>query len=118
MDVFGLTQAIDNALPDHQVIADIRRILEDESGGKAGVAVEVEEDAWEEIPVNAPIHVVTKAFFKEYFGIGFGSIRVQVAVGEVQEEEIGTLLAKYCFATIYYNKAGQLITVDFHKEMR
>ncbi len=118
MDVFGLTQAIDNALPDHQVIADIRRILEDESGGKAEVAVEVEEDTWEEIPVNAPIQVVTKAFFKEYFEIGFGSFRVLMAIGGVQDEKFGLLSAKYCFATIYYDKAGQLITVDFHKEMR
>jgi hypothetical protein len=118
MNVVELLQAIDNALPDNQVIADIRRILEDGSGGKAEVAIEVEEGTWEEIPVNAPIQVVTKAFFKEYFGIGFGSFRVQVAVGGVQEEEFGVLFAKYCFATTYYNRTGQLITIDFHKEMR
>jgi hypothetical protein len=105
---------MDQILPDIHILKDVSRILWQEAKGE----IELEEGVVS-VPEGTAIEMVTKAFFKEYFEeIKFGTYRVQVAIGGVQDQKFGMLYAKYCFATLYYNEKANLVTLDFHKDMR
>ena len=116
MDTEAVIRALDGALPDATVLADLAGILWD--GGKDTAEVEL-DGLLVPVPRGAPLEIVTKAFLKEYFDVSFKTgYRVQVAVGGVSSEQFGILSAGICFATLYYNAARRPFTVDFHKEMR
>ena len=107
---------LDRALPDERIIADVREVLRENSESDA-VAVELDGE-WLSVPCDVPIEVVTKACFREKYGIGFGTYKAQIALGGVTDEADGFLEAKFCFATLYYTDNAQLITVYFHKDAR
>jgi hypothetical protein len=108
-------EAIDRTLPDERIVRDLINLLR-EGGDEAEIEFETGNVR---IPAHPHVTLVTKSYRKEYFPIGFGSgYRVQVAVGDVEQTEYGILKAQYCFATLYYTTGPELITVDFHKEMR
>jgi hypothetical protein len=116
MDAQDVEHCLDSALPDEQVIEDLRAILRSEA--KAG-SVRIELDGqWVLVPLDAEIALVTKAFFKTYQAEPFGAYRVQVAVGGVKSHRHGILEAWHCFAMLYYNAQGQRFTVDFYRDMR
>src|ERR1700742_1049265 len=105
MNTESLTQVLDQILPDQFVLKDLSHILQI---GEA--AIELDEESLH-IPLEAPLVVVRKVFLKEYFDdVGFGAYRVQVAIGGIQEQQFGVLVAKYCFATLFYNEKPSLIT--------
>lgn len=117
MGVGELTAALDGVLPDQRVLDDLRGILAE---GAEGDEVQIElDDRWQLAPLSTCTDIITKTFFKEYCeGIGFGSFRVQVAVGPVRVLVPGVLESEYCVATLYYDDAGEMFTIDFHKEFR
>ncbi len=107
---------LDEILPDKQIIQDLsNRIWNDKE--LKGSYIELGGE-WKFVPDNAPIDIVTKALFKEYYDIPFGRYKVMVAIGGITSQQHGFLTAKYCFATLYYNDDCQLFTMDFHQEMR
>ena len=111
-----LSAYIDDALPDDLIVNDLKEILwMDDPPGK----VELDSDVIT-VPEAVTITVITKAFFSERFSIGFGSgFRVLVGIGDIQEGDAGyQLTCRYCFATLHYDEHCQLITEDFHSEMR
>ncbi len=109
-DVLGY---LDTILPDKQVVADVANML-NLSEGEASVEL---ENLQVSIPTNATIEVVTKALFKDDHETGFGTYKAQVAIGGIKQAS-GVTTARYCFATLYYNAVPQLITADFHRNMR
>ncbi len=116
-DPTDIGKVIDNFLPDERVLDDVFLLLREDQGPE-GTAIEFETGRVR-VPENPQVAVVTKAYLKEYYDVGFGSgYRVQVAIGGVQEEQFGILKARYCFATLYYNCEREMITADFHQDMR
>ncbi|MEO0844399.1 MAG: hypothetical protein AAF063_36865, partial [Cyanobacteria bacterium J06643_5] len=107
---------LDETLPDEQIIQDLSdRIWNDKE--LKGINIEL-NDQWKFVPENTPISIVTKALFKEYYDIPFGTYKVMVAIGGITSQKHGILKAKYCFATLYYNDDCQICSIDFHEEMR
>lgn len=110
----NMEQVLDEALPDAKLLNDIADLLWQQANG----SVELEGKELR-IPEGSKIDIAAKAFFLEKFDVGFGSsFRVLLAIGGVDSCEFGILTARYCFATLYYNEEGALITTSFHKEMR
>lgn len=116
MSTSRLYSLLDQTLPDEQIIKDLSdRIWNDKE--LRGINIELNEE-WKFVPENTPINIVTKALFKEYYDIPFGTYTVMVAIGGIKSQKHGILTAKYCFATLYYNDECQLFSMDFHEEMR
>jgi hypothetical protein len=115
-----LFNLLDNALSNDKVKKDLLEILKKEAKADGTwIIFDEEQDEKILVPNNVNIEVVTKALFKEYFeDIDFGVYRVMIAIGDVQDKKHGLLIAKYCFATLWYNKSCELNTIDFHTEMR
>ncbi|WP_414620672.1 hypothetical protein [Calothrix sp. CCY 0018] len=79
MSTSRLFSVLDKALPDEKIIQDFSdRIWNDKELN--GTYVELNNE-WKFIPDNAPLDIVTKALFKEYFEIPFGTYKVMVAIG-------------------------------------
>lgn len=116
MDVLSLQEALDVVLPDNEVINHFAKFLLVNSTNHR-VEVEIEAKRLL-IPVDITIHLLTKALFKEYHSFAFGALKVQVAIGNVQNTGHGVFFADYCFATLYYDDQLRLISVDFHLNMR
>ncbi len=76
------SRAFDAVLPDADVIAAIRSLLQERAiEGKARVEL---EDRTADIPLDIEIAVVKKIFYKEYLVTGFGATcRVQLALGGI-----------------------------------
>jgi hypothetical protein len=111
-------RALDEALPDSVVEEALRSILRQEAAGAETVCLEMDGEHIM-VPRDASTDLVTKAFFKEYYDVGFSTgYRAQVAIGGVISEEHGIAKAKHCFATLYFDRSCQLITIDFHAQMR
>jgi hypothetical protein len=116
MDTDAVLRALDAALPDSTILADLARLLWNDDRDAAHVELGGRSVR---VPGGIPLEIVGKAFFKEYFDVPFNTgYRVQVAVGGVAGEEFGILKAAICFATLYYNVDRRLFTSDFHTEMR
>lgn len=110
-----LAAALDEAVPDERVIADVRRVLAE---GAENDVTQVEiDDAWLPVPVNVSMEVITKIFYRQaYEDTGFGRFRVLVAIGGFQRVSGGFHRAGICFATVFYNVDGGCITIDFHSD--
>lgn len=114
MSTVKVAEMLNSTLPNNQILNDVSQIIWETGEGQ--IELEGEKNY---IPKGTVVDVVTKAFFLEYFDIGFGTCyKVEVAIGGVVDEKHGIFSARYCFATLYYNQDCHLITVDFHKEMR
>ena len=116
MNKADLEKNLDELLPDGKVQDDINQEL-----AEAYLDMDhsvLDKDAVR-IPVGVSITVVTKAFFKEYLDdVGFGTFKAMVALGKINKKKSGYIEAEHGFSTLYYSDAAQLITVDFHTEMR
>ncbi len=113
-----LEQVLEEVLPDQQVLVDLQKILTPiAQNGVASIALD--DDKRVSLPPDSRMEIVTKAFFKEYYGrVGFGVFRVLIAIGGFSPDKHGIHRAEHCFATLYYNRRCQLITHDFHEEFR
>ncbi len=116
MSTTDVLTALDRALSDECIIVDILQVLR-ESGESGVVAVELDGEI-ARVPVDPPVDVITKACFREKYGSGFGTYRVQVAIGGITDAAHGVLEATYCFATAYYDSDLHLTTIDFHRTPR
>jgi hypothetical protein len=111
-------QTLDEAMPDDLIMQELRAILRQEQTEDGCAPVELDGE-YVSISADVAIEIVTKAFFKEYHDTGFPTgFRVQVAVGGVVGKNTAGLVARHCFATLFFNEAQQRFTVDFHREMR
>jgi len=111
---------LDEALPDEKIVKDILIVLR-EYTQDGGVEIELDEAEGKTvfIPENPRVEIVTKVLLKEYYDVNFRSgYRVQIALGGIQEQKYGILDARYCFATLYYNLEGEMLSLDFHPNMR
>jgi hypothetical protein len=116
MSTEDVIAALDQALPDGVVLDELRTILHQHASSGA-TEVEVGGELIR-IPLDVVISVVTKAFFKEYYDIGFSTgYRVEVAIGEVSVGQSG-LRVGHCFATLFFNNQAQRFTIDFHARPR
>ncbi len=105
---------INHNIPDSRIIADLAGVIWDEGGG----TIEF-DDGQLFIPSGVQLEVIAKSLHTYSYDIGFGHhYQVQVAIGGVTSLEHGIVDARYCFATLFYNLALKLITIDFHREMR
>ena len=96
-----------------RVVRDLRGLLE-----RANWDVELEGES---IPVDRDLsfEIVARSCHSYERDIGFGDhYRVLVALGGVERVEHGVVQAAFCFASMYYNPALALITVDFARAMR
>ena len=100
---------LDETLPDEQIVQDLSDIIWNDKELK-GINIEL-NDEWKFVPENTPISIVTKALFKEYYDIPFGTYKVMVAIGRITNNK-DELTAEYCFATLYYNDHCQLFSMD------
>jgi hypothetical protein len=108
-----LTNLLNKTIPNEKIIGDLWKIL-----NKGDSKVEL-NDKWVDIPCETQIDIVTKAYFLEtYDNVGFGVYRVLLAIGGFKENPHGFHTAGICFSTLYYDKDGELITLDFHEEFR
>ena len=104
---------LDTWLPDHQVLTDLRKVVESDDSE----AIELDVDSIT-IPDGCQYDIVSKAFIEERLDIGFGTcFRVDVAVGGVESTAFGIVRARYCFATLWYRPNATVITIDFNREM-
>ena len=91
MDTAAVLRALDAALPDSTIVADLARLLWNADKDDAEVEL---GDQWVAVPRGTALEIVGKAFFKEYFDVPFKTgYRVQMAVGGVTGEEFGILKA-------------------------
>ena len=111
-----LFHLLDETLSDFQINEDLLKQLRSSTAN--GHAVIEIEGARVRVPLNVDFMVVTKAVFKDRYNSGFGVFRAQVAIGDVIDHEDGDVIAKYCFATLYYDENCNLISSDFHRNLR
>ena len=111
-----MAQLLDETLPDNKVIDDISAELSEANYNIAHLKLGGDHAP---IPEGTSIMVITKAFFKEYIDeIGFGTFRVMAALGSVTKKKSGLIEAEHGFFTLYYDDNAELLTTDFHTEVR
>ena len=111
-----LLHLLDEILSDSQINKNLLHLLRG-SRANGHPVIEIEGSSVR-VPVNVGFKVVTKAVIKDRYNSGFGVLRAQVAIGDVIDHEDGDVDAKYCFATLYYDNDCNLISSDFHKNLR
>lgn len=85
MSTQNLYSLLDQTLPNEQIIQNLSDRIWNHKD-KNGTYIELNEE-WKFVPDNARIDIVTKAFFKKYFDIPFGTYKVMVAIGGVTSQE-------------------------------
>lgn len=118
MNTSQVVDTLDLALPDALVLAHARAFLVDNA--RDGFCHLELDNGYTPIPVDAPLSMITKAFFKEYHGDPLGPYKCLVAVGEPKKQAYSSsiVLAEYCLFTLFFNAQCQMITLDFHEEWR
>jgi hypothetical protein len=116
MTTAEMIEHLEAILTDSKIVRDIDDLLS-QRDDKGNVELHL-NDQIVLVPPDTSVSVVTKALFKDYYDTGFGTYKVQVAIGGVSTQEYGVIEARYCFATLYYNENLQVITADFHEAMR
>ncbi|BDI30758.1 hypothetical protein CCAX7_28090 [Capsulimonas corticalis] len=118
MDAAQIATILNVTLPDRRVLEDLSTKLQ-RLARSAHKSKEMGDEVWRSVPEGASLDIVTKAFYSEYYeGVGFATYKVLVAIGGLEQSEVGMHKAKYCFATLHYDDEAQLITVDFHRDFR
>lgn len=103
---------LDAVLSDVRVTSDLRTVL-----GEAGNIVELNENRVQVAP-DASIHIVARSAHTYEVSMGYGDhFRVLAAIGGVAVVTHGVPHPRFCFATLRYTMEGDLINVDFSKEM-
>ena len=105
-----MRKEIDLMLSDSTVLENLRRILESEED-----PLEIElEHRRIFVPRGVSLEIVRKSAYTNNFQVGFGNhSRAWVAVGGVVSVSCGVIEPGLCFATLYFNEQGELMTVDF-----
>jgi hypothetical protein len=91
----GVLSSLEAAVPDAQIIEDVRRVLVDNSHN--GVAtIELNEPNSVQVPVDVRIETIAKSFFNRHFDdnlpMGYSA---QVAIGGVTKREFGIIHTRY-----------------------
>jgi hypothetical protein len=120
MSLEAAFRALDDAISDDSVEVALRQVLRGATDENGTVQIELGEveGGYVGVPVDVTFEIVTKAFFKECLCASFGDFRVQVALGGALVSSEGTLTARLCFATLFFNAQGQRFTIDFHIKVR
>jgi hypothetical protein len=107
---------IDLLLPDLLVQADLQKILWDEQDD---CKIEL-ENGDVTISKGAKLEVIDKIYRKNIYDVSFGKsyFYTHVALGGVDRISGGVIRPTYCFATLFYSSDRNLITIDFHSDMR
>ncbi|MEK8020229.1 MAG: hypothetical protein VSS75_025435 [Candidatus Parabeggiatoa sp.] len=122
MNTGDILQCLDSILPDRKIIRDIAQQLDDiaqfDEYTRGQVEIEVEDEMRIIVPREASVDIVTKAFYREYFDINYGtSYRVLAALGGIKKIQVGIVYPVYSFIALYYDSELNLTTVDFHRNM-
>ena len=123
MNTNHVLQRLDSRLPNPKIAQDIAQQLDKIALRKTTrdrdeVEIEVEDQAIIIVPRQTPVEIITKALYKEYFDISFGTgYRVLAALGGIKEIECGIIEPVYSFITLHYDSELNIITVDFHRNM-
>lgn len=123
MNTNHILQHLDSILPNHKIIQDVaqqldKMTLKSAKKNRDEVEIEIEDQAIIIVPRQMSVEIVTKALYKEYFEISFGTgYRVLAVLGGIKEIEFGIIEPVYSFITMYYDSELNLIAIDFHKNM-
>lgn len=125
MSTESLTAALNAALPDELVFAELRQIFAESSLTHGALRIEIDDARWVDVPPEAPLEVVAKTFVIENYVSRFSTgFRAQVAIGGVvsgircderDRTDREPVQARYCFATLFFSRERKLITIDFHE---
>ncbi len=106
---------LDYFLTDRLIISDLEKVLKEEVGE---LPIELDDDLVS-IPLGVKLEIVSKSYRQSTYKNGFcNHYEVQVAIGGVAKKHSSILYPKYCFATLFYTDKKELITLDFHSQMR
>jgi len=122
MNTDDVLHSFDLILSDTKIIQDIAQqidhIAQFNKGVKGQIEIEVEDDVRIIVPCKVPVDIVTKALYREYFEINFGTgYRVLAALGGINKIKAGIIYPVYAFIALYYDSDLNLTTVDFHRNM-
>lgn len=122
MNTDEVLQCLDFILSDSKIIRDIAQQIDDiaqlSEYAKDQIEIEVEDGVRIIVPCKVPVDIVTKALYKEYFDINFGTgYRVLAALGGIKKIQAGIIYPMYAFIALYYDSELNLTTVDFYKNI-
>lgn len=119
MDSTKVIEAINEVLPDDRIHCDLKNTLKKSNqSGQVKVYLE-DEDKIVALPNQLQADIISKAFFKEYFDIRFGTgYRVQISLGGIETQKNGIIYPKLCFATLFYDMGGKMLMIEFHERMK
>jgi hypothetical protein len=104
----AIRELLEHLLPDAKVLDDLRTILRENGDSPVDLG-----NRSVTIPIDTRLEIVTKACYDERTDTGFGDFRVAFAIGGISEIKNGIPHAHICFAIVYYNTLGQIISADF-----
>ena len=94
----NLINLIDALLPDHRVMEDASRMLNEEIQRGGFIHLDPEKQP----SIDEVIEVINKTFILEKYEIGFGNhYASRVAIGGVVSYKGGAIVPKHFFATLY-----------------
>ena len=107
---------LDDFISDSQIKRDLGYILRNDI---ADEKVEINDEYYITIPSGAKLEVIAKSCRQNHYHSSFGDhYAVLVAIGGVVNITSGIPVPQYCYATLFYSSDKNLITLDFHSEMR
>ncbi len=108
---------IDLLLPNSLILDDLKKILW--SYPEEECFVEIDGNKLF-VPRDTNLEVIDKIYRKNIYNVSFGKnyFYTHVAIGGVSKVSGGIIDPVYCFSTLFYNSCIEMITVDFHSDMR
>ena len=96
-------------LSDESIFKSLRELL-----GECGEKVELVDGELVAVNPDVSLVVVERQLRQTELDLGFGThFKILVAVGGLESVELGIVVPKICFATLYLGLSGRLITCDF-----
>lgn len=112
MNTINMVRLLNSVLPDQKIITDATCLLKEE----------IEAGAFDDLGLHEmprAVDIMSKVFVLANYGNAFGNHYItQVAISGKEDEEDGVVTPKHFFASLYYTENMQLITADFHEELR
>ena len=97
-------------IADKKILTDLRDVIQEGSH-----RIEL-EDGWIKVESDVSLEIITLATCEHRFPeMEFGRFKACVAIGGVSEVVHGIPVPVCCFALMYYDAGGELITIDFSK---
>ena len=110
MNAHDIEVLLDASLPDEKIVTDLRNYLaETENDGNFVFDF---PDRQISVPVHAPITIIYKMYTNDNFGVRYSTYDVYISIGDVGKTSSNILVSQYCFARLYYNDEGNLISAD------